>query len=270
MLNQTQVDTFREKGFLLGNRVLSDEQVDELRSELARVIDDYENAEVAQPVRIANLGGKEESPVWQIVNIWEASSAYHRLTHNPTIVEEIGQLTSATELRVWHDQIQYKPPKVGGVNRWHQDSPLWGILTPKTSQVTAWVALDDVDESNGCMRMIPGSYRWGSQMPFLREVADIDSMPDRFEDNELEVELCPVPKGHVHYHHSLTWHGSHDNTSGSPRRAIAVHYMTSETLYDESGTHIMKRFVTINDGNKLAGHHFPLVMDDGKPTKPNI
>ena len=34
-----------------------------------------------------------------------------------------------------------------------------------------------------------------------------------------------------------------------------------------SGTHIMKRFVTINGGNKLAGHHFPLVMDEGKPTK---
>ena len=58
MLNQTQVDTFREKGFLLGNRVLSDEQVDELRSELARVIDNYEKPEVPQPVRIANLGGQ--------------------------------------------------------------------------------------------------------------------------------------------------------------------------------------------------------------------
>ena len=86
MLDQTQVDTFREKGFLLGNRVLSDEQVEELRSEFARVIDDYEKDEVPQPVRIANLGGKAESPVWQIVNIWESSAAYHRLIHNPIIV----------------------------------------------------------------------------------------------------------------------------------------------------------------------------------------
>ena len=114
MLSPAQVDTFRKKGFLLGSRVLSDEQVDELREELARVIDNYETPEVPQPVRIANLGGKEESPVWQIVNIWEASSAYHRLVHNPVIVEEIGQLTETTELRVWHDQIQYKPPQVGG------------------------------------------------------------------------------------------------------------------------------------------------------------
>ena len=266
MLNQAQIDTFSEKGFVLGSRVLSDEQVDDLRSELTRVIDDYKKEDIPQPVHIVNLGGKEETPVWQIVNIWEASSAYRELVYNPIIVEEIGQLTSATEVRVWHDQIQYKPAQVGGVNMWHQDSPYWPILTPKTSQVTGWVALDDVDESNGCMRMVPGSYKWGNQISFLHTVPDIHSMPDKFEDNELDVELCPVPKGYVHYHHSLTWHGSHDNKSGNPRRAIAVHYMTSETLYDESGNHVMKPFVTVNNGEKLVGDHFPLVMDSGIPT----
>ena len=94
-------------------------------------------------------------------------------------------------------------------------------------------------------------------------------MPAHFEDNELEVELCPVPKGYVHYHHSLTWHGSHDNTSGNPRRAIAVHYMTGETQYDANGNHVMKPFVTVNDGDKLAGDHFPLVMNAGTPTTSN-
>ena len=90
MLTQTQVDTFLEKGFLLGNRVLTDEQVEELRDELARVIDDYEKDDVKQPVRITNLGRQVNNPVMQIVNIWEASTAYHKLIYNPTIVEEIG------------------------------------------------------------------------------------------------------------------------------------------------------------------------------------
>ena len=52
--------------------------------------------------------------------------------------------------------------------------------------------------------MVPGSYKRGSQMDFLRTIGDIHTMHDRFEDNELSVELCPVPKGHVHFHHSLT------------------------------------------------------------------
>ena len=98
MLNQAQIDSFREKGFLLGSHVVNDEQVEELRSELARVIDDYQKEDIPQPVHIANLGGREETPVWQIVNIWEASPAYRELIHNPIIVEEIGQLTDATEV----------------------------------------------------------------------------------------------------------------------------------------------------------------------------
>ena len=264
MLSPAKIEEFGEKGFVLGGRVLGDEEVDLLRAELERVIEEQGSA-VPQPVHIVNLSGKPEAPVWQIVNIWEASEPYRRLTTNPVIVEEIAQLTGASQLRVWHDQIQYKPAETGGVNAWHQDSPYWPILTPKTSQVSAWVALDDVDESNGCMRMVSGSYHWGNNIDFIHTVRDIDSMPATFEDHDLKVELCPVAKGHVHYHHSLTWHGSHANTSGNPRRAIAVHYMTEETGYDAGGKHAMKRFVSVSDGERLEGEHFPLVFDNGAP-----
>ena len=92
-------------------------------------------------------------------------------------------------------------------------------------------------------------------------------MHDYFEDNKLSVELCPVPKGHVHFHHALTWHGSHDNASDEARRAIAVHYMTNETVFYETGNHLMKQFVNVKDGDKLEGDHFPVVMEEGVPTK---
>ena len=153
MLNHAQVEEFRLNGFLLGGKILDADEVGVLREELARVIKE-QDAPVPQPVRVVNLSRDEMSPVWQIVNIWQASDPFRRLVHNPRIVGGIAQLTGADELRIWHDQIQYKPPEVGGVNGWHQDSPYWPILSPKTSQVTAWVALDDVDESNGCMRMV--------------------------------------------------------------------------------------------------------------------
>jgi phytanoyl-CoA hydroxylase len=73
------------------------------------------------------------------------------------------------------------------------------------------------------------------------------------------VKTCPVKKGEVHFHHSLTWHGSHANTSGRPRRAIALHFMTDETRYVAAGQHCMKPFVEVADGEKLRGKHFPLV-----------
>lgn len=260
MLNKNQVEEFRADGFLLGERVVSDEQVDVLRAEVERVIAD-QNTSKPQPVRIANLSGDPDAPVWQIVNIWEASEPFRELIYNPKIVEEIAQVTGGNQLRVWHDQVQYKPAEHGGITTWHQDSPLWRILTPNTSQVSAWVALDDADESNGCMSMVAGSYHRGNQIDFVRSLPDFNAMPSTFQDFDVQVELRPVPKGHVHYHHGLTWHGSHSNKSGRPRRAIAIHYMTQETCYDASGDHLIEPFVEVADGEILAGNHFPLVWD---------
>ena len=72
------------------------------------------------------------------------------------------------DIQIWHDQIQYKPPHHGGINNWHQDAPYWPVLKPETP-VTAWIALDDVDESNGCMWMVPGSHKWGNNIEMLQK-----------------------------------------------------------------------------------------------------
>ena len=258
MLSGEQVESFKANGYVKGNRVLSDDQVEELRNELTRVIEGNETLE-RRPVHIVNLSGKADAPVWQIVNIWEASAAFKALVHNQQIAEEIVQLTSASEVRLWHDQIQYKPKAIGGVNMWHQDSPYWPNIGPLTAQVTAWVALDDADEENGCMSMVPGSYHWGKQIDFLHTLAGYTAMPSTFDGHDIQVKLTPVAKGEVHFHHALTWHGSGANTSGRPRRAIALHYMTQDTVYIAAGNHVMKRFVEVRDGEKLQGAHFPQV-----------
>ncbi|HVF10765.1 MAG TPA: phytanoyl-CoA dioxygenase family protein [Abditibacteriaceae bacterium] len=257
MLTASQVAAFKANGFLNGGHVIGDAEVETLRAELTRVIEHQDTLE-RKPVRITNLSGHDQSPVWQIVNIWEASDAYRELMCNRKIVEEIAQLTGASQLRIWHDQIQYKPAQIGGVNMWHQDAPLWPIIEPMT-EVSAWVALDDVDESNGCMSMVPGSHQWGDNIKFLGTLPSFDAMPAEFQGHEIKVSLCPVRKGEVHYHHALTWHASHENQSGNPRRAIAFHYMTQDTRYVASGEHPMKPFVEVVDGEILQGEHFPLV-----------
>lgn len=259
MLTAEQIQAYRERGFVLGGPVLNEEQVEVLRAELARVIRDWGDDSKPQPVLLRNLAGDPEAPVWQIVNIWEASEPFRALLHHPFIVEAVSQLTEAWEIRVWHDQIQYKPAGKGGVNMWHQDSPYWPILQPKDAQITAWIALDDVDISNGCMSMVPGSHQWGVQIEFLHTLRRFEDMPSTFQGQPIEVVPCPVPKGWVHFHHSLTWHGSHANHSDRPRRAIAIHYMTEKTWYDSRGNHVMKPFVEVAHGEKLQGEHFPLV-----------
>lgn len=259
MLTLAQVAEFKSQGYLRGSKMLDDAQVDELRAEIDRVIEQRDRKDIPQPVLCHNFTFNDATPVWQIVNIWEASPAFAKLIYHPVIGEEMAQLTGAKTLRIWHDQIQYKPAATGGINMWHQDAPLWPILAPMT-EVSAWVALDDVDVDNGCMSMVPGSHFWGDQIEVIRYWKDyVKDVPKEFQGHKVTVKTCPVRKGEVHYHHALTWHGSHANTSGRKRRAIALHFMTDDTRYVQSGDHCMKPFVEVADGEVMKGKHFPLV-----------
>jgi len=264
MLSDTQVQQFGRDGFIQGPQVLDGAEIDSLIDEVMRVIAQRDRADVTQPVMIRNMSG-DDSPVWEIVNIWQASEPFARLLERAALVESAARLMQAEELRIWHDQIQYKPPQKGGTTGWHQDSPAWPPLAPKTEQITAWIALDDADEDNGAMSMVPGSHRWGVQSKHLHRLGKISEMPRQFDGREIEVRLCPVARGHVHFHHGLTWHGSHDNHSGRHRRAVAMHFMTDRTVFDaEGGNHVMRPFIEVDDGEKVEGGPFRLVWQGGE------
>ncbi len=262
MLSQQQIEQFHAKGFLNAGKVLDMDHIEILRDEVMRTIEQRTDPSIKQPVSCRNLSRVETEPIWQILDIWISSPPFRKLLAQPQITEGLAQLTGARELRVWHDQIQYKPPQKGGVNMWHQDAPLWPIIAPMT-EVTAWVALDDADAENGCMSMVPGSHLWGDNIEFLHQLESYEAMPTQFMNQSISVERCPVKAGEVHYHHALTWHGSHANTSGRPRRAIAMHYMTQDTRYVASGEHIMKPYVTVSDNEILTGEFFPKVYPSG-------
>jgi phytanoyl-CoA hydroxylase len=272
MLNAAQLEEFERNGFLKGDVVLSDSEVELLRTELDLVM---EGKSVKQPVLNRNMK-EAESPydgmkmvanekVIQIVNIWMVSDAFLQHAGNSRICEEIAQLCETDTLRVWHDQIQYKPPVTGGPTAWHQDHPLWPIIQP-ADLVSAWVALDDAIIENGCMWMVPGSHKWGNQQKYL-------ASNEQFMPYHKKPELLPegadttavpfeIKKGQVGYHHSLTWHGSPNNRSDLKRRAIAVHYMPGHTRYEPTGKHPMLPYVDIKSGDILAGEHFPVVYQN--------
>jgi phytanoyl-CoA hydroxylase len=265
MLTPAQVQEFRDKGYLLGSRALSPAQVKTLQNDLMTVIANKGRTDVRQPALNRNMHGGDNTPVYQIVNIWHATDAFRALLSNTTIVEEVAQITGAKQLRVWHDQIQYKPAGVGGPTMWHQDSPLWPPVQPIDEQVTAWIALDDVDQENGCMSMVPGSHKWGAAMDAFRGLTDFTALTKEYKGHTVTTEPRPVAAGQVHYHHGLAWHGSPSNKSGRPRRAIAVHFMTEKTTYrGPEAKHPVDVYITAKAGEQINGIHFPLVWDNGK------
>ncbi len=253
-------EKYNKNGFFLGERIISDSKVKELQNEIVRVINNQNNLQENQPLFLKDMGSSGRS-VWQIVNIHQASYSFKELVMSPLLGEIAAELLGSDEVRLWHDQIQYKPSANGGINSWHQDSPYWPCISPGNA-VTAWIALDDVTEDNGCMRMIPGSHQWGDAISFLNhEIKDFYHPPEKYQNHVMHVQCCPVPKGHVHFHHGYTFHGSGDNVSGSHRRALAIHYIGDKTTFNSAGgEHPCKPFIQSKDGEKVIGDAFPIVF----------
>lgn len=276
MLTDSQREQFRRDGFLnYGEKVLTDEELDALRAALQRTLDgESEGA----PDANRNIGGSPTSVVTQVVNIWEAEPAFAAHLVNDRIVPIVARLMTAAAgqpvdtVRVWHDQIQIKPPRIGGPTTWHQDFPYWPIISPP-DLVSAWVALEDADEANGCMSMVRGSHRWGvyrgpqgngtvGNTATHGPAYDPSFVP---EGETVEVVPVPVKAGSVVFHHCLTWHGAPPNGSDRSRPAIAVHYMPGHVRYTPEGNHhLVEDHITVAPGEILKGEYFPTVLEEGR------
>ena len=261
-LTPAEITSFHANGFLkLDRPVLSPERTTELRRALERVLS---GESAAKPESIQNFSGNAtENVVIQVVNVWEAEPAFCDHLYDPVIVPAVAQLMNTDTVRVWHDQAQIKPPRIGGPTIWHQDHPYWPVIQP-ADLISAWVALEDAVIENGCMSMARRSYRWG---PYPGGTIGNDPethaptpAPGFLPEGELlEVVPVEVPAGHVVFHHCLTWHGAPPNRSERNRPAIAVHYMPGHTRYQPQGGHLIEHHITVAPGEILVGDHFPTV-----------
>ena len=129
------------------------------------------------------------------------------------------------------DQILMKPPEIGTAKPYHQDNAYFRC-DPGDHVVTAWIALDDVDEENGCLRYIDGSHR----QPILPhefvpgEPHNKVPPPDVIERvlAGTRESIAPVGIGGVVLHHSHTLHTSHVNRSQRWRRGYATHWAAAD------------------------------------------
>jgi len=124
------------------------------------------------------------------------------------------------------DQIFMKPPRFGSAKPYHQDNAYF-LCTPGDAVTMAWIALDDVDAENGCMRYIDGSHK-GPILPHEPLPGEEHNKVPPLELVDLTREsLAPVRKGGVVFHHSQCLHTSHRNESDRWRRAYATHWATA-------------------------------------------
>ena len=118
-----------------------------------------------------------------------------------------------------------KPPRCGSAKPFHQDNAHM-MCEPVDQVITAWIALDEATEANGCMQYLDGSHRGGTlphnispERPYNVEPVSTHVL-NRFP----VCHVCALP-GDVLLHHALTFHASGSNATDRWRRGYASHWV---------------------------------------------
>ncbi|MBB6734431.1 phytanoyl-CoA dioxygenase family protein [Cohnella zeiphila] len=220
-LNEEHVRQFWERGYLVVDRVLNEQ---EIRTSIDALMDIIYDRSVGS--RVQFVKPKSELLTDEAKEL-AARKVYEYADHEPrlrAIIDHREILRAMEKLlgekpKMVQDQAILKPPSGGAEKPWHQDMA-YGNLAYDKSVIGIWIALDPAELDNGCMHVIPYSHRTGATPHYAVrdwQICDVSVQVDR----DVAVPLQP---GGALLFSGLLHHGTPPNFSNKRRRSIQIHY----------------------------------------------
>lgn len=227
-MNSETLSRFQQDGFVRIERFFAPEEISEIQANLNRFIAEEVPALPREAAFFEDLN--DRSTLKQIQHLEDHDSGFRELFEG-----RFRDLARQLLGEVVGKNLQYfnKPPGIGQATPPHQDG-FYFMLEP-CEALTMWLALEDVDEENGCLRYICGSHLDGLRphsrtktLGFSQGLTDFPNESDL--TNEI---ICPANAGDLFVHHALTVHRADANRSESrSRRAIGAVFFSAEAKPD--------------------------------------
>jgi len=151
-----------------------------------------------------------------------------RMASHPTLISLMQELMGPDLLLLATDFfVKYGSPEAKAFVAWHQDVTYWGLEPPDAH--TAWIAVDDSDIENGCMRVIPGSHRHGivthgTSQRSGNQLSINQEIPDELVDSSSALDL-ELRAGQISIHDGHLYHASQPNRSQRRRCGMTVRFV---------------------------------------------
>ena len=204
-LGTKQLKDYKDYGFVAPIDVLSLEETAKIKKEI-------EYIEKKWPDELVGLGRN---------NVHYISPIFDQVCHNSKILDAVESIIGK-DILVGGTTLFIKDPDNKGFVSWHQDAKYIGF--EPYNWVTAWLAITDANEENGCMRMWAGSHK-----------EKIKDHKDTYDENNLltrgqTVQNVPIEKttpnilkaGQLSLHHPMIVHGSGPNKSNQRRIGFVI------------------------------------------------
>jgi hypothetical protein len=215
-LTTAQIEAFNRDGYISPIRVFDQSEAAENR----RYLDDLMGKVLASGQDSYSITAAHRS----------YGKVYDLLTH-PRIVALAKDLLGE-DVVGWGSHYFCKMPHDGKQVSWHQDASYWPLSESKT--VSVWLAIDDAEIENACMRFLPGTHKFGHLTYKLSEQEEENVLNQTVGNVErFGAPVYDILKaGEISIHSDLLLHGSEANNSDRRRCGLSLRYCAADVRAD--------------------------------------
>ena len=233
-LTHDQIKHYSDAGYVAPIDVLSKKEADEIRKEIELI-------EKKWPKELEGLGRNYVHLI---------SPVFNKVCFNKKILDAVESLIGKNIL-ICGTTLFIKNPNEDGYVSFHQDAKYIGLKP--YNWVTAWIAVTDANEENGCIRMWSGSHK--SELKYHNQKFDKNNLLTRGQT----IENVPINKttpvilkaGQMSLHHPTIVHGSGLNKSNDRRIGFVVQSYIGTDVEQVLG----KMYVQLARGKDSFNYH---------------
>jgi phytanoyl-CoA hydroxylase len=226
MLTTSQIEFYRENGYVVVPDVIGPDVLAKARVKLAELIEKSREVSASDAVYDLEDAHTARNPrVRRIKDPHINGEIYAKMLKSPEIMDLVVQLIGP-DLRMDHTKLNIKPARGGEPVEWHQD---WAFY-PHTNDdiLEVGVMIEDCTLENGPMLMIPGSHR-GPVFDHHYDGYFAGAIDPAAAGLDIGQAVPVTGKaGSISLHHVRTVHGSRDNLSDRDRPLLLFGYVAAD------------------------------------------
>src|SRR6266576_2297808 len=219
MLTKEQVAFYQEHGYLLVERLLTQQEAQELRQEchaLAQRLSIHTDMDATWGSARKAVAQANHTTILHCHNVQFYSAAFSRLIVDERFTGATADLIGSPNVQLHHTKMFIKPPEKGSPFPMHQDVPYFPH--DRHSMIAAILHFDDAPVKKGCVRVVPGSFKLG---PLEHSSEGGWHLP--FAQYPIESAVpCEALTGDALFFSYMTIHGSGVNTSDEARTTVLI------------------------------------------------
>jgi ectoine hydroxylase-related dioxygenase (phytanoyl-CoA dioxygenase family) len=239
-LDEAEVEkSYRENGYAVVDRVLSSEELEEIRRDFMKINRGDYPCEGIDPV---DWDPDDKRLLARHVYMGMPhvlSNTIHRFVTHPGLLRVLDLVVGAF-VPFWdggYNCVQTMFVSKGPYGKgspWHQDEH--PIPTRDRSLTGVWIPTEDVDSESGCLWIVPDSHKSGiiyDRHP--HDEPDIDFQPIARGFDESTAIPLPMKAGSVIFFSGYLLHSARKSSSDAYRPVLTLHYTSATTLLTWKG-----------------------------------